>query len=99
MNISDQVKEIIDLVQQAPLTGKDYTASSSGMGVFYESNVLTILRIANEAITMTVECNIDSGTATVKIRDIDVDRAVKTVAIDELENVLGEVIVASGLVR
>ncbi|WP_339831801.1 hypothetical protein [Paenibacillus sp. FSL R7-0272] len=97
MNISDQVKEIIDLVQQAPLTGKDYTASSSGVGVFYESNVHTILRIANEATTMTVECNIDSGTATVKIRDVDVDLTVKTGAIDDLKSMLGEVILASGL--
>lgn len=99
MLISDHVKEIIDLVQQAPLADSGHSVSSSGVEVFYGSNVSTTLRVANEVITMTVECDMASSTATVKIREGDVDRTVKIVAVDDLKNVLGEVIVASRLVR
>ncbi|WP_127544951.1 hypothetical protein [Paenibacillus amylolyticus] len=97
MNISNQVKEVIDIVQHAPFPDSDHAVSPSGVEVFYGSNVPTTIRVTNEATTMTVECNIDSGTATVKIRDVDVDLTVKTGAIDDLKSMLGEVILASGL--
>ncbi|MBT2284253.1 hypothetical protein J7E78_11965 [Paenibacillus polymyxa] len=96
MNISDQIKEIIDLVQQAPLPDSGHAVSPSGVEVFYGSDVPTIFRIANEATTVTVECDIASGTATVKIRDVDVDRTVKTGDLDDLKSMLEELILASG---